>query len=321
MGAKPQDEVGAGSDRLTADVGRLARPAILVHGGAGTFARIRSTGDAEGLLAGLSMALDAGWKVLEGGGSAIDAVVEAVAALEDSGRFNAGRGAVTTAAGDHEFDASVMDGTTGGVGAICAATWPANPVRVAKAVADVGGAPDGPLLLAGWGADRFAKEQGFPEMTPAMLQTARGEGGAAHSNVWSTEGTVGAVAVDAQGRVAAATSTGGREGQLPGRVGDSPIPGAGVWAAEGTAAVSATGAGEAFVVAGFSHRIDWHMRAGHDLATATAAALQAVADLGGDGGAIAVAPDGSYAASFNSPAMARGWRDKDGEVTRIYPKT
>jgi L-asparaginase / beta-aspartyl-peptidase len=312
------------SERTVAtDAGRLTPPAIVVHGGAGSFERVRSDAGVVRIGEGLSGALDAGWRVLAEGGSALEAVVEAVANLEDTGRFNAGRGAVATADGTVEFDAGVMDGTTGKVGAICAATWPANPVRVAAKVAEIGGPPDGPVLLAGTGADRFAAEWGFEAMTPSMLAGATSEteddNAVARPEPSSEAGTVGAVAVDLQGRVAAATSTGGRSGQRVGRVGDSPIPGAGVWADAGSAAISATGAGEAFVVAGFAHRIDWQMRAGVDLEVAMRVALDAVAGLGGDGGGIAVAPDGAFVAGFSSRAMARGWRDAHRSVTRVFP--
>jgi isoaspartyl peptidase/L-asparaginase-like protein (Ntn-hydrolase superfamily) len=320
----------------SADGGRLSLPAIVVHGGAGNFDRVSSEADAGSILEGLDAALAAGWTVLAGGGSAFQAVVAAVASLEDGGRFNAGRGAVPTTAGTVEFDAGVMDGTTGKVGAVCAATWPANPVRLAAKVAEVGGPPDGPVLLAGAGADAFAERHGLERMTAAMLARATGEtedvddgrgaaappgpAGAAPGAL-SGAGTVGAVAVDASGRVAAATSTGGRAGQVPGRVGDSPIPGAGVWADSTTAAVSATGAGEAFVVAGFGHRIHWEMQSGREIDAAVKQALDAVAILGGDGGGIAVGPDGSFAVGFNSRAMARGWRDSAGPVTRVFPTT
>jgi beta-aspartyl-peptidase (threonine type) len=332
---------------ISADGGRLTLPAIVVHGGAGNFDRVAVEADAASILEGLDAALAAGWTVLAGGGSALEAVVAAVASLEDGGRFNAGRGSVTTTAGTVEFDAGVMDGTTGKVGAVCAARWPANPVRLAAKVADVGGPPDGPVLLAGAGADAFAERHGLEQMTAAMLARATGEtedldldrgaagasgppaGGADTSvpagdaggsgGTLSEAGTVGAVAVDAGGHIAAATSTGGRAGQIPGRVGDSPIPGAGVWADSNTAAVSATGAGEAFVVAGFGHRIHWEMLSGREIGPALKEALDAVAGLGGDGGGIAVSPDGSFAVGFNSRAMARGWRDATGVVTRVFP--
>jgi beta-aspartyl-peptidase (threonine type) len=260
---------------VSADVGRLSLPAIVVHGGAGSFERVQTAADVARIAEGLAGALEVGWVVLARGGSALEAVVAAVADFEDSGRFNAGRGAVATSDGSVELDAGVMDGRTGKVGAICAATWPANPVRVAARVAEIGGPPDGPVLLAGTGADRFAQDWGYLPMTPAMLADATGETDDAPT------GTVGAVAVDTTGSVAAATSTGGRVGQLPGRVGDSPIPGAGVWADSRTAAVSATGAGEAFVVAGFAHRIHWRMQAGATVELALREALEAVAGLGG----------------------------------------
>ncbi len=304
---------------VTADLGRLALPAIVVHGGAGTFERIRAKDDAEQLEASLAAALAAGWAVLSAGGTALHAVVEAVAAMEDSGLFNAGRGAVPTSAGNFELDAGVMDGTTGAVGAVCATTWPANPVRVALKLAEVGGAPDGPLLLAGAGADGFAESSGCKQMARSSPPSGGGEPGHRAAAPGSEIGTVGAVAVDAGGRLAAATSTGGRSGQMPGRVGDSPIPGAGVWANSATAAVSGTGAGEAFIVAGFGHRVDWEMSNGQDVGTALSRALGAVARLGGGGGGIALAGDGSFAASFNSRAMARGWRDGSGTVTHVLP--
>lgn len=304
---------------VSTDCGRLMLPAIVVHGGAGGFERIRSEADvdAAAIRAGLAAALGAGWTVLAAGGRALEAAVEAVAEMEDSARFNAGRGAVATSAGAFELDAGVMDGTTGKVGAVCAVTWPANPVRVAAKVAEIGGPPDGPVLLAADGADRFAKASGCEPMKRSVLARAAKRAEAARAGPASAAGTVGAVALDVEGRVAAATSTGGRSGQLPGRVGDSPIPGAGMWADSATAAVSATGAGEAFMIAGFGHRVDWEMRAGRDVLVALNEALDAVAQLGGDGGGIAITPDGSFAASFNARAMARGWRDAAGMATYV----
>jgi L-asparaginase/beta-aspartyl-peptidase (threonine type) len=247
----------------------------------------------------LEAALAAGWEVLEKGGGALAAAVAAVASMEDSGVFNAGRGAVTTSDGTVETDAAVMDGATGKAGAICAATWPANPVRAALLVAGLDRASGGPLLLAGAGADRLARAARLP----ALPRVAPGEEAA------GSAGTVGAVAVDSGGHVAAATSTGGRPGQLPGRVGDSPIFGAGTWADDATVAISATGAGEAFILAGFAHRVDWNLRSRQSLEQALATALRAVADYGGAGGAIAVTPDGQFAVMFDTAAMARGWRD------------
>jgi isoaspartyl peptidase/L-asparaginase-like protein (Ntn-hydrolase superfamily) len=284
----------------------LSRPAVAVHGGAGTF---RRPGDPtelrDRLVEGMRRALAAAWQVLSNGGPALDAAVAAVSVMEDDGVFNAGRGSVRTVDGTVEFDAAVMDGT-GQAGGICAATWPANPVQVARAVAELGD----PVLLAGPGADRFAVSVGAPRMEASWLTGGLSEGPV------SEVGTVGAVALDADGRVAAATSTGGRPGQSAGRVGDSPIPGAGTWADNRTVAVSATGAGEAFLLAGFAHLVDYLVRDGRSVATASAAALDAVAERGGSGGAIVLAPDGQLSVLFDTPAMARGWRDGTGVTVR-----
>lgn len=252
----------------------------------------------------LAAAADAGFAVLEAGGSALDAVVEAVASLESSGCFNAGLGAVPADDGTVELDASVMDGGSGLVGAVCAATYPASPVRAARAVAEAGGVPDGPVLLAGIGADRFCQRAGLEELAPRRRAAPPPS---------ASPGTVGAVALDESGHLAAATSTGGRSGQIRGRVGDSPVPGAGVLALP-SVAVSATGAGEAFMVAGFSHRLAWLLAEGAGLEAAAGAALGEVARLGGTGGAVALAPDGAFTAAFTTVAMARAWR---GPATRV----
>jgi len=285
--------------------GALQTPAVVVHGGAGDFLRQTSPDDLARLTAGLSAALGAAWEILAAGEPALDAVVEAVASLEASGRFNAGKGAVATSDGTVETDAAVMDGATGRVGAICAATWPDSPVRAARAVLALDGPAAGPILLAGTGADRFCANAGLAQRDPALLT---GEGVAPIS----PSGTVGAVAVDREGHLAAATSTGGRLGQVPGRVGDSPIVGAGTWADDRTVAVSGTGEGEAFLVAGFAHRVEWSYTDGAPLATALLDALGSVRARGGRGGAIAVTQDGRYAVAFDTPAMARGWRDASG---------
>jgi L-asparaginase / beta-aspartyl-peptidase len=251
----------------------------------------------------MESALRAAWAVLDGGGPALTAVVDAVAVLEDSGKFNAGRGGARTISGELELDAAVMDGRTGRAGAVCATSWPRNPVRVARAVADAGGPPERPVLLAGAGADLFAAGTGLLEMDASPPQAAvLGESG-------SPTGTVGAVAVDSSGHLAAATSTGGREGQLRGRVGDSPIIGAGTWADDETAAVSATGEGEAFLIAGFAHLMDWSLRNGSSLDDAVFRSMEEVARRGGTGGTLAMTSSGELVCAFGTRAMARGWKD------------
>lgn len=303
-----------------ADSGHLGVPALVLHGGAGSFERSR--GDEEALVAALQGAADAGWELLAGGGRALDAVVEAVASLEDCGEFNAGRGAVATSDGEVEMDAGVMDAATGAVGAVCAARYPANPVRAARAVADAGGVPRGPVLLAGEGADLFCAERGLEKMHREWLAGGnprdRRSGGGPPLPARSPHGTVGAVALDTSAGLAAATSTGGRAGQVRGRVGDSPIPGAGVLARAGVG-VSATGEGEAFLVAGFAHRVAWSLESGADLLSSLREALSLVTELRGTGGAIAVAGGGEFAAAFSTPAMARAWRGPEGRGAKLLP--
>jgi beta-aspartyl-peptidase (threonine type) len=266
----------------------------------------------DGEQAGLRRSLAAGWAVVDAGGSALDAAVAAVASMEDSGQFNAGRGGVPTRAGAVETDAGVMGLVVDGdswrpvSGAACAMTWPANPILVARAVA----VADEALLLAGPGADRFAAEAGLARRRDEDLTHG---GGAPVSSM----GTVGAVALDRHGHLGAATSTGGRSGQAPGRVGDSPIIGAGTWADEGSVAVSGTGDGEAFVRAGFAHRVDAAVRAGIDLQRAALDALQSVERWNGTGGAIVLAADGDLIVAWNTPSMARGWCNGADAVTRL----
>lgn len=284
---------------------RLSPPLIAVHGGAGA-----GHGPAELVSAGLRAALDAGWSALTAGSGALDAVVAAVVAMEDSGTFNAGRGAVPTTAGTVETDAAVMGALPDGrvvSGGGCAMTWPANPVLAAREVARAGNA----LLLAGAGADRFAESVGLVRVDPGSLT------GGQPGQAVSSAGTVGAVALDGVGVLAAATSTGGRRGQPSGRVGDSPIVGAGTWAEQARVAISATGDGEAFVRAGFAHLIDWSVGAGAPLVEASRAAFDAVARWGGSGGAILLGADGELVVAHDAPAMARGWRSTTETVAEL----
>ncbi|HMC39189.1 MAG TPA: isoaspartyl peptidase/L-asparaginase [Acidimicrobiales bacterium] len=289
--------------RVTVESSPVEWPAIAVHGGAGSYERLA---DQPGLTArvedGVDAALDAGWAVLAAGGGAVDAVVAAVRAFEENGAFNAGRGSVPTSTGTHEMDASVMD-DRGRAGAVaCLTGWSA--VGAAHAVWRRS-AKDGVLLLAGPGADHFAAGHDVPRLGPVSHD------GTADPSPLSEQGTVGAVAVTASGRFAAATSTGGRPGQPPGRVGDTPIPGAGVWAQPGCA-VSATGAGEAFILAGFSRLVGSRHSQGSDLPAALRWGLDEVARYRGNGGAVALGSDRTWAAAYDTRAMARGVRHAAG---------
>jgi isoaspartyl peptidase/L-asparaginase-like protein (Ntn-hydrolase superfamily) len=285
-------------------------PVLAIHGGAGTISRSRMTErrSAE-YRAALMAALRAGYAVLDGGGVSLDAVVAAVVVLEDTPLFNAGRGAVFNAAGRHELDASIMDGATRKAGAVAAVRQTKNPVLAARAVMEL--TPH--VLLVGPEADRYARSAGL-KMVPNRYFSTPGRAVAlarARLNAAATaaerHGTVGAVAVDRSGNLAAATSTGGYTNKLPGRVGDSSLVGAGTYADNASCAVSATGSGEHFIRAVLAHDVAARMRyLGEPLAQAARRALARVKALGGDGGLIAVDHAGNLAMPFVSEGMYRG---------------
>ncbi|HYD23934.1 MAG TPA: isoaspartyl peptidase/L-asparaginase [Croceibacterium sp.] len=294
-----------------------ARWAIAIHGGAGTMARAAmSQADQGEYRAGLALALDAGVAVLAAGGGALDAVEAAVVALEDDAHFNAGRGSVFTYDGVIELDASIMDGRGRQAGAVTGLRRVRNPVGLARAVMEDGRH----VFLSGDGAEAFARERGIVMADPEWFATserrrqldevkARGAG----FDAGVKYGTVGAVAVDREGHVAAATSTGGLTGKRWGRIGDSPVIGAGNYADDRACAVSATGSGEYFIRAGVAHEIAARMRLlGESAQAAADAVIAEVGALGGDGGVIVAAPDGSIAFAFNTPGMYRAQADSVG---------
>ncbi len=264
---------------------------------------------------GLREALIAGQRVLMEGGSALDGVEGAVRALEDCEHFNAGRGSALTCAGTVEMDAAIMCGTTGAAGAVAAVTSIVHPVSAARAVME----RSGHVLMTGEGAVSLAVEAGLETAAPEFFVTAQRR--AQLDRAQAVErvvldhdgGTVGAVALDRAGHLAAATSTGGMTNQLPGRVGDSPIVGAGTWAADARCAVSATGHGELILRACVAHEIDAAMRlAGLDLEAAARHALSIVEGLGAAAGCIALDGGGVVSMPFGTPAMPRGVVRGDG---------
>lgn len=297
---------------------------LAIHGGAGPVPRAEMTPAMErDYRAALSIALDAGYAVLERGGASLDAVEAAVRLLEDDPLFNAGRGAVFTWDGRNELDASIMDGPTRRAGAVTGVERVRNPVSLARRVMEA--SPH--VLLAGAGAEDFALEQRLEFVPRSYFHTERrwrqlqqlqsGDAKAAASINYY--GTVGAVARDAGGRLAAATSTGGTTGKRWGRIGDSPLIGAGTWA-DTRVAVSATGDGEYFIRAAVAKDIAARIEyAGEALATAARGAIAAVGALGGEGGVITIDATGAVAFEFNSEGMFRAMRDSAGrEAVAIY---
>jgi beta-aspartyl-peptidase (threonine type) len=243
--------------------------------------------------------------------------------LEDDPNFNAGRGAVFTFDGTHELDASIMDGRTRAAGAVADVSATKNPIGLARAVME--NSPH--VFLAGEGADRFSKERGLPQVPNDYFSTPDrrrqlDEMKAKKVSAIDVEykyGTVGAVALDSQGHVAAATSTGGTTGKRWGRVGDSPIIGAGTYADDRACAVSATGTGEYFIRVGAAHEICARIRfKGEAAQVAADAVIKEIGELGGDGGVIVVTPKGEQVYSFNTAGMYRGMADKTGRSVAIY---
>jgi len=278
----------------------------------------------EAIRAALNRALDAGCAILVEGGSALDAAEASVKALEDDPHFNAGRGSVFTYEGRIEMDASIMDGSNRNAGAVTGVTATRNPISLARRVMEA--SPH--VFLSREGADQFSREQGLPQEPPEYFQTEerrrqleelRSRPSAEHFDVHLKYGTVGAVAMDREGHVAAATSTGGLTGKRWGRIGDSPVIGAGTYADDRACAVSATGAGEYFIREAVAHEIGARMRfLGEGPRQAADTVMDEVRALGGSGGVIVVTPAGEGVYSFNTAGMYRGEASPAGRSVAIY---
>jgi beta-aspartyl-peptidase (threonine type) len=292
-------------------------PAIIIHGGAGNLGPDdpASSGAADApRLEGVRRACEAGWAVLRGGGSALDAVLAAVRLLEDDPTFNAGTGATLTAAGDVELDASVMDGATLRCGAVAAVKDVRNPVLLARAVME----RSEHVLLAGPGASAFAREVGIPACDNRLLvtprQRARFEAARGRSAA-PGHGTVGAVARDVLGHLAAATSTGGTAMKRAGRVGDTPLVGCGTYADDGLAAVSCTGDGERIIQLTLARHAADLVGAGRSPAEAARVCVELLgARVAGEGGLVVVGSAGEPGFAHNTQVMTRAWVGEDGAI-------
>ena len=292
---------------------------LVIHGGAGTITRENMSTEKEAeYISKLTAALKTGYAILENGGSGLDAVEATIKVMEDSPLFNAGKGAVFTGAGTNELDASIMDGATLQGGAVAGVKTVKNPISAARKVME----KTWHVLLAGEGADAFAKEQGLDIVDNSYFHTEHRFKSLikAKEKEMEKHGTVGCVALDKKGNLAAGTSTGGLTNKRWGRVGDSPIIGAGTYASNETCAVSATGQGEYFirgsVAFDIAAQMDYEKKS---VQTAAQAVIDKLTERGGTGGVIVMDRKGNIAMPFNTEGMYRGFYLNDGELTvKIY---
>lgn len=305
-------------------IAQSVTPRIVIHGGAGTIRKEQMTpGREKQYREKLTEAIMAGYNILKQGGTSLDAVIAAVRIMEDSPLFNAGKGAVFTSEGTNELDASIMDGATLKAGAVASLKRIKNPITLARLVMDK--SPH--VMMVGEGAEAFAKQQGVEFVDPSYFRTEerwqqlqRAKEREQQSEIPDKRGTVGAVALDKNGNLAAATSTGGTTNKKFGRVGDAPIIGAGTYANNNTCGVSATGAGEYFIRSVVAHDISALMEyKGVSLRQAADMVIEKVGKLGGDGGVIALDKNGNIAMPFNTSGMYRAYMDENGKpVVLIY---
>ena len=335
--------VTAGAQQTSVQPNAVHHWAIVVHGGAGVIERAKLGPDGDsGYRAGLKMAIEAGAKVLDRGGSSLDAVETALHILEDDPLFNAGRGSVFTSEGKNEMDSAIMDGATLKAGSVAGVTRTRHPISLARTVME----KSPYVMMIGHGADDFGARNGLEQEPPSFFFTEsrwqslvkqltkegkpippRPAGVPPEGKVVPVAqleesvdshlyGTTGVVALDRNGNIAAGTSTGGLQGKMPGRVGDSPIIGAGTYASNQSCAVSATGTGEYFIRLGVAREVC-------NLVFFKGMTVQQAADqvihkeletLHGDGGVIAITPDGQLAWSFNTPGMFRARLVEGGKV-------
>lgn len=288
-------------------------PAIVIHGGAGWFSNM-SPDEIKDLKKGLKMAADKGFDILENGGSSVDAVEAAIIILEDNPLFNAGRGSVYTSEERQEMDASIMTGKDNEAGAVSSVTNVKNPISLARHVMEE--TPH--VMFTSSGAEKLARDNNIEQVeqsyfaNPDRLKSLK----KAQEN---KKGTVGVVAIDKNRVITAGTSTGGMTNKAPGRVGDSPIIGAGTWVENNSCGVSATGHGEYFIRFSVAKEICVKARyQNKSIQQASTEVMNQLKEIGADGGVIVMDSQGNYAFAFNTPAMARAYKDASSEVIKIY---
>tara|TARA_B100000282_G_scaffold25235_1_gene16507 strand:- start:934 stop:1869 length:936 start_codon:yes stop_codon:yes gene_type:complete len=288
-------------------------PAIVIHGGAGWFSNM-SPDEIKDLKKGLKTAADKGFDILENGGSSVDAVEAAIIILEDNPLFNAGRGSVYTSEERQEMDASIMTGKDNEAGAVSSVTNVKNPISLARYVMEE--TPH--VMFTSSGAEKLARDNNIEQVeqsyfaNPDRLKSLK----KAQEN---KKGTVGVVAIDKNRVITAGTSTGGMTNKAPGRVGDSPIIGAGTWVENNSCGVSATGHGEYFIRFSVAKEICVKARyQNKSIQQASTEVMNQLKEIGADGGVIVMDNKGNYAFAFNTPAMARAYKDASSEVIKIY---
>ena len=288
-------------------------PAIVIHGGAGWFSNM-SPDEIKDLKKGLKTAADKGFDILENGGSSVDAVEAAIIILEDNPLFNAGRGSVYTSEERQEMDASIMTGKDNEAGAVSSVTNVKNPISLARHVMEE--TPH--VMFTSSGAEKLARDNNIEQVeqsyfaNPDRLKSLK----KAQEN---KKGTVGVVAIDKNRVITAGTSTGGMTNKAPGRVGDSPIIGAGTWVENNSCGVSATGHGEYFIRFSVAKEICVKARyQNKSIQQASTEVMNQLKEIGADGGVIVMDNKGNYAFAFNTPAMARAYKDASTEVIKIY---
>jgi len=310
--------VGCAGGSGTQSTAMPPRFMLVVHGGVGTILRENMTPERDRMYRDtLQAAIGAGYEVLNGGGTALDAVAAVITKLEDSPLFNAGKGAVFTNAGTNELDASIMDGATGNAGAVAGVTHIKNPILLARLVMEK--SPH--VMLAREGAEAFALEQGMDTVPASYFYTDWRYQQLKQAQAEDTHGTVGAVALDSHGNLAAATSTGGMTNKRWGRIGDSPIIGAGTYANNASCAVSGTGHGEFFIRNTVAHDICARVQYLHESVVQAAEYVinKELVAQHADAGVVVLDPHGTFTATFNTSGMYRGWVGPDGKVViKIY---